>query len=113
MKAKIFLTLSVMWGCASRPILHPSGILGEDGQRDVSHCEDEADRSLGKLQSEKGRETVGPEHKRERPTGDISGILKGDVADIAALESLDSDRVKKRIITKCLAQRGHRVIGFD
>ena len=85
--------LTTLWGCASRPILHPSAVQngGEDGRRDVSHCEDEADRSLGnEFQSERGKEAVEIDNRKGRGPQGLSLVFsKGDVVDITASECLD------------------------
>ena len=122
MKVSIFvMVLLVMFGCASRPILYTGDNLErvdrEEIQEDVALCEDEADSFLNSSQSRNDEKVI--EIDRETKTaGAISSILRGDptpsIFSQQEVVSQDANRVIKRgIITQCLAQRGHTVIGFD
>ncbi len=122
MRSSFFLLLTSFFGCANKPVLQSNDKLQKAGKKvakkDIAYCEDIADKQLNSFEKQRDKEVKKSSRSRNVwAVGAISGILKGDNSNAVTPKKAETaakmDNAKEKITTKCLAQKGYRVIGFD
>ena len=100
----LFLILTIVSSCASRPKLYPNQTLKsrgkEAGEADINQCLKDADTYMDSSEGKKILKSTG----FGAAVGGAGGAVSG---------SLSPDELKHRYVNQCLADKGYHVLGWD
>lgn len=125
----LFLLLTVVSACASRPKLYPNPTLtsrgSAAGEADINQCIKDADAYLDSAEGKKIAKSAGFGAVVGGAIGAVSGLFSGNVGRGAAqgaamggigggaAGALSPNEIKRNYVNKCLAEKGYEVIGWD